>query len=90
MSTLMGEKHNGKEFGTEKMRGRMVGVVPKEVTEIFLRGLLGLGSNPETRYTHIIIMGMLPEEPDERMVKQIANENLLYDSRNSNLGSLTT
>lgn len=39
MSTLMGEKHNGKEFGTEKMRGRMVGAVPKEVTEIFPRGL---------------------------------------------------
>ena len=39
MFTLMEEKHNSKEFGTEKMRGRVVGAVPKEVTEIFPRGL---------------------------------------------------
>ena len=39
MSTPMEEKQNSKEFGTEKMRGRVVGPVPKKVTEIFPRGL---------------------------------------------------
>ena len=39
MSTLMEKKHNGKEFGTEKMRGIVAGAVPKEVTEISPRGL---------------------------------------------------
>ena len=69
MFTLMEEKHNSKEFGTEKMRGRVVGAVPKEVTEILPRGLSWAWVRPWDQTYPYIIVGMLPEEPDERMVK---------------------
>ena len=39
MSTMMEEKQEGKEYGAEKMRGKVVGDATKKVTGIYPRGL---------------------------------------------------